>query len=287
VLEAIIYGGYTKFPLGIYTVDERNALERSDNRTPEDQGATFPDTDVAISRRYGLKMHILPDNTDATLRAALSKPGYAFALAGQLSNLPDGDYLRRHQPTYTGGHALCVITLGNGKVLWLDPLAPAKYAGDTTTVDKAMLFAWTGNAYSRFVRKDEYVEGTIDMWVNDIKPVAPFYATVGKNVNIRTSPELTAASLSFNTKNLTPSVLVIGHVEGDTASGSNDWYVYALNKGGLRVVAASAVIAKKPLFGDNIDEAKITEDATNAERDKWLKWLASSPFGTWLASAPK
>jgi hypothetical protein len=160
-LMCLVYAGKTDYEYGIYTPTERNALDASDDR-PDNTGATLDgslpghgDLDAQLLNRYGVRMHRLPDDTDATLRKFISTPGYAFLLQGTMGSFPAGHKLRIWQPSFTGNHAVCVVTLGNGKVLWLDPLAPNRNAGTTATVHEAMTFAWTGSTYSRYLKQDE------------------------------------------------------------------------------------------------------------------------------------
>lgn len=157
VLMCLIYAGWTKFPLGAYTMQERNAFESSDDRK-DNTGALLTDTDLALRRRYGVTMRRLPDDTEATFRRFLNEPGHAFVVQGFYRDLPD--HLRRWQPSFTSGHAVCVITLGGGKQLLLDPLATANYQGDVTDTDTVLKFAWDGAQYSRYLNKDELMTVT-------------------------------------------------------------------------------------------------------------------------------
>jgi hypothetical protein len=135
ILMVLVHGGKVSYPLGIYTVAEREALERSDTRADE-EGASPSDIDLAIATRYGLKAHAPAVGT--ALRSVLTTPGLAVSVGGQLSNLPYGHPLRRYAPNYTGGHRICFLTSTR---TWLDPLAPWKYAGDVTSVDNVVTFA--------------------------------------------------------------------------------------------------------------------------------------------------
>lgn len=152
-LMVLVAAGFTRFPLGIYTPDERNALDAVSDR-PANTGDTLPDIDRAVERRYGVQMHKLPVTTTAALAAELAKPGRAYLLTGQLKFYPPGDPLRRWDPLYEGGHAVCVVPLGEGTVRWLDPLAPNRFAGDTITPQAAAQFAWT-DWEARYLALDE------------------------------------------------------------------------------------------------------------------------------------
>lgn len=54
-LMALVAGGFSAFPEGIYTVAEREALERSDDK-PDEIGAGAEDITTAVQRRYGLTL---------------------------------------------------------------------------------------------------------------------------------------------------------------------------------------------------------------------------------------
>jgi hypothetical protein len=141
-LMVLVYAGKRTYPLGIYTPAEREALERSDDR-PDETGATHRDSDLAIRRRYGVTMRMLADQSAAGLRAALSTPGRAYAVAGWYGRLPT--HLRRWDPSFTKGHDVCCIPLGGGRVQWLDPLAPFGYAGEPVSVDTILAYAFIPN----------------------------------------------------------------------------------------------------------------------------------------------
>ena len=62
--------------------------------------------------------------------------GGAAALMGRLSALPSDSRLRRWQPSYAGGHAICAVKLPDGRAWWDDPLAPSTYIGEFVSVDE-------------------------------------------------------------------------------------------------------------------------------------------------------
>lgn len=154
-LMVLVAAGYTKFPLGIYTWQERNALDRSSTRPPN-TGDLLPDLDGAVQRRYGVTLHKLKVTTTAALARELAKPGRAYLLAGQLSHYEPGHFLRRWQPKFTGGHAVCYVADRPGEGLFLDPLAPNKYPGDRVTASVAAQFAWQ-DWEARYLDLDELI----------------------------------------------------------------------------------------------------------------------------------
>ena len=136
-LTATVYGGWTKYPLGIYTVAEREALERSDDQANE-TGASLSDLKVALHRRYGIDRTL---NSAASLSALLDKPGIGLVVQGKMGNLAAGGSLRRWDPGYTGGHAVFVFRTSAATYRWLDPLAPMKFAGDNVSKTQIIRFA--------------------------------------------------------------------------------------------------------------------------------------------------
>jgi hypothetical protein len=141
-LMALVYGGFRAFPAGKYTDAERDALDAATPPDPASGGSTFALLDAGALKRYGATLHRIPDGSRAGLKAQLNSSGQAFAVAGSLGGLPEGHRLRRWQPTYTGGHAICVVSLGDGKVWWGDPLALMGGDGDLADLDRVLDFAW-------------------------------------------------------------------------------------------------------------------------------------------------
>lgn len=141
-LMTLLYGGFRSFPLGAYTDAERDALDDATPPDPPSGGSTFALIDAGASKRYGLTLDRITDGSRAILRRTLMRPNMGLAIAGSLGGLPQGHRLRRWQPRFTGGHAIAIQTRGDGKVLWLDPLAPPTHQGDETTVDNVLAFAW-------------------------------------------------------------------------------------------------------------------------------------------------
>lgn len=151
-LMILVYGGFTKFPLGLYSWKERQALERSDDQ-PDETGASQIDITVACKRRYGVSLHTV----DETLARALTIVGRAYSLAGVNGRLPKGHTLRRWDPNFSGPHCVCVIPLGGGRSLWLDPLAPNKYKGDIVNNSTILTWAYGGKSNMRMIEEDEFL----------------------------------------------------------------------------------------------------------------------------------
>jgi len=151
-LQALVHGGKVDYALGIYTVAEREALERSDDQ-PNETGASLSDLIVAVKRRYNVdwvkrRVELLAQHH--------ARVDLAFVIQGVNGNLPASHPQRRWNPTYTGGHCVTIVPKGDGThVLWLDPLAPNKFAGDTVLWTTVM--RWIGTMPSQItVRKDAY-----------------------------------------------------------------------------------------------------------------------------------
>ncbi len=136
-LQALVYGGFTAFPAGTYTMAEREALERSDDQ-PDETGASLDDLVTAVKRRYGLT---LVKRTAGTLALTVTRDEEAIVLQGLMGNLPKGHRLRRWDPDFEGGHAITVISMPGDRFVWLDPLATAKYPGDVVGRDEVITFA--------------------------------------------------------------------------------------------------------------------------------------------------
>lgn len=141
-LMALLYGGFRDFPLGAYSNEERNALDNATPPDPATGGSTFDLLDKGAAKRYGVTLHRIPAGDKAGLRAQLSIPHQALAIAGSLGHFPAGHRLRRWQPSYTGGHAICLVTLPDDMLLWLDPLAPMRTEPDRVPIGAGMTFAW-------------------------------------------------------------------------------------------------------------------------------------------------
>jgi hypothetical protein len=146
-------------------------------------GANHAITDVAIKRRYGVIMRKPPGPTERwskdELRAELSAVGKAYAVAGMYGALPRVPLdLRRWDPTFTLAHDVCVIPLGNGRVRWLDPLAPMGFGGDVIGVDTVLRYAFLPND-ARWLKENELAPAHEDdemTWLPKFKPVLPFIA---------------------------------------------------------------------------------------------------------------
>jgi hypothetical protein len=132
----MVYAGWTKFPLGIYTVAEREALERSDDQ-PNETGASLPDLKTALKRRYGKDRVV----NGASVLPKLLDGRCGLVVQGYLKNFPAGHRLRRWQPGFTGGHSIFVYHGSDLKYHWYDPLAPMKHDGDIVAKSDVLTFA--------------------------------------------------------------------------------------------------------------------------------------------------
>jgi hypothetical protein len=178
-LMVLVYAGFRNFPKGAFTVEERNALD------PENTGANHATSDVAIRDRYGVTMRKPPGPTGEwsadELRAELNTVGKAYAVAGQYDRLPTSLRLS----TFAGAHDVCVIPLGDGRVRWLDPLAPMRSPGEIIDVDTVLRYAFIPND-ARWLKENELAGVAPDTtmpqeddemtWLPNFKPVPPFIA---------------------------------------------------------------------------------------------------------------
>ena len=138
-LMGLVFWGFDKFPLGAFTIAEREALERSDDQ-PDETGAGLGDLVTAIKRRYSI---ILAISRISLLARLHDRTDLGFVVQGVNGNLPKGHDLRRWDPAFTGGHAWFVHPEGNGEVRVYDPEAPMGYGGDV--VPWATVTKWIGS----------------------------------------------------------------------------------------------------------------------------------------------
>jgi len=146
-LMALAYGGFSRFPHEAYSDAERDALTGAELNRDTWRAAgnpMFPLIDEAARTRYGVRLRRIPDGSLAGLRKKLETPGIALSMAGTYAHLrPEHDQrLRRWQPSFGGGHMVCVIPQEDGRLLWLDPLALRDFGGDLTDVETALAFAY-------------------------------------------------------------------------------------------------------------------------------------------------
>lgn len=152
-LMVLVGAGKTNFPLGIYTPDERNELERYDTR-PDNTGATNADVLMAVHRRYGIELKRQELTTESLTAELLRRKGRIYSIAGSFRFLPIGHKLRRHQWDFIGGHQITYMPDGKGWGLWLDPLAENRYVGDIVDVDTVAQFAWE-NWVALYLNEDQ------------------------------------------------------------------------------------------------------------------------------------
>ena len=149
---------------------------------PDHIGADHGITDVAIKRRYGVTMRKPPGPTERwtaeQLRAELSAAARPTPSPGCTAPCRVPLDLRRWDPTFSRAHDVCVIPLGNGRVRWLDPLAPMGFAGDVIGVDTVLRYAYLPND-ARWLKENELATAHEDdemTWLPKFKPVPPFIA---------------------------------------------------------------------------------------------------------------
>jgi len=177
ILMCLIFGGKLTYPLGIYSVAEREALEGSDTR-PDEEGGSPADIDLAILTRYGLVAH--HPAAGATTRAVLTTPNLAVSVGGSPADAPVGSVIRKYY-SGTKGHRGVYLT---SEKRWLDPLAPNKSAGNACPVGDVVAFASKRSTSDlRYFSRDELsLSGGInqgdDMGLKLRVPDAPATKTV-------------------------------------------------------------------------------------------------------------
>jgi hypothetical protein len=100
---------------------EANAIRLAGGGNLSDPFTWSDQLQKALDVRYGIKSaHVQGASTVWSLLG----PGKGAVVAGKLSNFPSGHRLRRHQPTYSGGHFVYVQRENTeAKIWWMDPLA--------------------------------------------------------------------------------------------------------------------------------------------------------------------
>lgn len=200
-LTGLVFGGFTKFPLGIYTVAEREALERSDAQ-PNETGASASDLVVAVKKRYGIEWSIQPASNMAKWHA---REDVGWIIGGRNGNLPAGHTLRRWDPGFIGGHRVFIVPTGNGThVTWFDPEAPMKYPGDLT--DWATVSKWMGSFDPNViaVREDAYAPAPPPEPLTVTK--SAYDAAVARAVKAEADLELTRKALEESSNNLSAAL---------------------------------------------------------------------------------
>jgi hypothetical protein len=111
------------------TVAEKERLRAATGLPDDHAGATI---DVAVDgakRLYGLSGGYRVVTGWADVRAALLRPGGIAVVQGVMAVVPPE--LRRHDPGFTGAHAVAGRENGTLEPVWCDPLAPrGTYAGE-------------------------------------------------------------------------------------------------------------------------------------------------------------
>lgn len=290
------YAGKTDFEFGINSAGERNALDAADDR-PDNTGATLDGSiktvgwlDKQVLNRYGIKMHALPDDSEATLRKFLTTPGYAFLLQGSMGNLPVGHPLRRWEPQFGGGHAVCVIT--GTQPRWLDPLGPKGFAGDLADIDTVLRFAWDGAKYSRYMKKDELASipdtGTEghDLYIREVLYSRPrlMHYLAGEHILAYKPPshvvvhdDVLKRSSRFYA---TGEAFVVGWAKDPT----EEWEYWLCKDGGNAGLYVAknpkAVEPLEPVPSIAVDVAAAKNQASAARDAAWESWVATRPKGS-------
>jgi hypothetical protein len=104
-------------------------------------GTTAQQLMAGARAAWGWVPKVIPYNATWSTVWASVPIGGAFVLMGRLSMFPDGHRLRRFQPTYTGGHAICGVKEDETGGRGFDPLGPLTgYAGERWTAAEFATF---------------------------------------------------------------------------------------------------------------------------------------------------
>ena len=168
-LDVLVYAGFKEFPLGIYSNDEREQLERAGSHIPETATTMAQASENSINR-----YHINFRAPDVPLSTALTRVGTGIILFGRNGNLPAGDSWRRWDPTFDGIHSVSIFPLGNGYSQVLDPEAWMGFPGDKVPNSKILKWA-SGVGDWMWARENEFQRKFLG-WRCDVGPgIVTFY----------------------------------------------------------------------------------------------------------------
>lgn len=123
---------------------------RSAAGRPHSGGMTASQVRAGLREAYGVSATVIERSEVPTYLAR----GYAVVVALTYSRLPS--HLRRWQPSFTGGHSVCLAgRRSDGKVGWFDPLGTSSWDGEWVAwadVDQAV---WTEAGACYAIKKAE------------------------------------------------------------------------------------------------------------------------------------
>ena len=278
VLDVLLYGGLpsAKFPAGMYSNNERHGLATQDGLA-DHTGANFVAVGNAVKARYGVTLHA-ESWSSSQLESALSVAGKAYAVAGSEARHPAGAAL--WDPYFKGAHAVCMVPLGTTKVLWLDPLAPDRYAGDQVAVSEAV--AWAAALHAthdpRWLAAGEVGQGD-DMYFSgaDFEGVTNRRYLTEAGAQFRSEPKTSAGILA--TFGAGTGVVPHALVDGDAVGGSTKWYLawmYAQSAYRLGALHESVLNDDGPVEDCPTDPADAAAADAVRTRASW-RWTRRPP----------
>jgi hypothetical protein len=170
-------------------------------------GSNLAQLQLGMDRRYGWGPNrIGPPGANhpswATLLGHLDQPGNCAVIQGEMSAWPRDHHYNRWDPQFRGGHAAYVQRESDiAKVWWMNPLAPASYAGEWMSLTDLRRFwdSWIGGAalgqVGRFALPDTSTED--EMYSVPGEP-GPFAVTVDADTPIYSSGEDTTSTSKLN-----------------------------------------------------------------------------------------
>lgn len=172
-LTGLVYGGWTSFPFGIYTLAEGQALEATVLPRVGDYSTLIP----AVQKRYGLTIRAL---STGTISDAVTRSGIGLILAGW-GSIPGTGWFDANFQQY---HSVFVVPKPPGKVLLFDPMLANKSAGQL--INASTIVGWAKGAGvndAREINEDEFgssvVEGTNEVLNQITYPWPRDWATKG------------------------------------------------------------------------------------------------------------
>jgi hypothetical protein len=186
-------------------------------------GSNLAQLQLGMDRRYGWGPNrIGPPGTGhpswSTLLQHLDQPGNCAVVQGEMSAWPRDSKWNRWDRQFRGSHAAYVQRESDlARVWWMNPLAPASFAGEWMSLTDLRRFwdSWIGGAalgqVGRFAPPDTATEDTV---YSIPEADGPYAATVDANTPVYGSAEDTTANGTLSQP--TKPFMVVGASKGAT-----------------------------------------------------------------------
>lgn len=255
---------------------EAEALRAAAGKPPTG-GSNTEDLRRGIKARYGVS--VVPEISGFSNLWNALLPGMAAMVQGSMKAFPPTHRLSKWDPSFDGGHAVCVMRISATELLWCDPEAPTG-AAVPVTITKAEL-----QSFVTAFGGTHLVAPILSMQEAqvDLKTYTPGYtADVKPQSNVRAEPRIASTKLHATTANL--PVAVIGTVVGDVdpGNGSNVWYAL-WHENRVEYTAKDNIInLKPPAPADSTLQSQL--DAANAANKSLQATVDTIPAQTAAAN---